>query len=265
MRGSERPDVSEEHITSVFMAEDWETSRSRRQAYPRRWCGMFFRNTRRYNHREPWEKPFKGVLLYFSLLTCVLLLVHSAPISDLKERPFKGRIFFRGLLAYPESGSSRFLRNVGNEHVPQDSNSHSQSCRNVTSRLLMEVRVVSDLWSAVNGYSIEIRSDKARCRRTQPMSALCNGIVLLCPTGPAILLTLNPLAWKLYPDVQCYQHSLLWCSKIHYHHHNFPPPQIQEFCPFHVVQTSSGAHPAPYPMGTGGKSTGEWSWPFISN
>jgi hypothetical protein len=43
-----------------------------------------------------------------------------------------------------------------------------------------------------------------------------------------------------------------------------------EFSLLHIVQTGSGAHPASYPMGTGdsfpgGKATGEWSWPLISN
>jgi hypothetical protein len=36
----------------------------------------------------------------------------------------------------------------------------------------------------------------------------------------------------------------------------------------HRVQNGSGAHPAPYPMGTrnfpGGKATGAWSWPLTS-
>jgi hypothetical protein len=30
----------------------------------------------------------------------------------------------------------------------------------------------------------------------------------------------------------------------------------QQFCPLHVVQTGSGAHPASYPIGTGGKAVG---------
>jgi hypothetical protein len=44
----------------------------------------------------------------------------------------------------------------------------------------------------------------------------------------------------------------------------------QEFSLLHVVQTGSGAHPASYPMGTGGslsevKAAGAWSWPLISS
>jgi hypothetical protein len=33
----------------------------------------------------------------------------------------------------------------------------------------------------------------------------------------------------------------------------------------HVVQTGSGAHPATYPMATGVKAAGEWSWSLTSN
>jgi hypothetical protein len=33
-------------------------------------------------------------------------------------------------------------------------------------------------------------------------------------------------------------------------------PVEENFSPFHVVQTGSGAHPASYPMGTGGKAAG---------
>jgi hypothetical protein len=48
------------------------------------------------------------------------------------------------------------------------------------------------------------------------------------------------------------------------------PSRGRIFPPLHVVQTSSGAHPAPYPMGTGGsfprgKTAGAWSWPLTSN
>jgi hypothetical protein len=32
----------------------------------------------------------------------------------------------------------------------------------------------------------------------------------------------------------------------------------------HCVQNSSGAHPAPYPMGTRGRVAGVWSWPLTS-
>jgi hypothetical protein len=43
----------------------------------------------------------------------------------------------------------------------------------------------------------------------------------------------------------------------------------QEFSHLHVVQTGSGAHPAPYPMGNvgsfpGGKTAGASSWPLTS-
>jgi hypothetical protein len=33
-------------------------------------------------------------------------------------------------------------------------------------------------------------------------------------------------------------------------------PGARNFSPFQCVQTGSGAHPASYPMGTGGKATG---------
>jgi hypothetical protein len=44
----------------------------------------------------------------------------------------------------------------------------------------------------------------------------------------------------------------------------------QDLSFLHVVQTGSGAHPASYPMGTGGffpggKAAGTWSWPITSN
>jgi len=32
----------------------------------------------------------------------------------------------------------------------------------------------------------------------------------------------------------------------------------------HCVQTGSGSYPATYPIGTGGKAAGAWSWPFTS-
>jgi hypothetical protein len=35
-----------------------------------------------------------------------------------------------------------------------------------------------------------------------------------------------------------------------------------EFHSSHSVQTDFGAHPASYPMGTGGKATETWSWPL---
>jgi hypothetical protein len=43
-----------------------------------------------------------------------------------------------------------------------------------------------------------------------------------------------------------------------------------EFSLLHVVQTGSGAHPASYPMGTGGsfpggKAAGARSWPLTSS
>jgi hypothetical protein len=50
----------------------------------------------------------------------------------------------------------------------------------------------------------------------------------------------------------------------------FHVPTGQAFSLLYVVQTSSGAHPASYPMGTraffpGGKAAGAWSWPLNSN
>jgi hypothetical protein len=47
-------------------------------------------------------------------------------------------------------------------------------------------------------------------------------------------------------------------------------PVGQDFCLFRVIQTGSGAHPASYPIGTGGsfpggKAAGAWSWPLTSN
>jgi hypothetical protein len=47
------------------------------------------------------------------------------------------------------------------------------------------------------------------------------------------------------------------------------PTGAGTFLPRHRVQTSSGAHPASYPMGTRGTSTGSkvagaWSWPLTS-
>jgi len=32
----------------------------------------------------------------------------------------------------------------------------------------------------------------------------------------------------------------------------------------HSVQTGSGAHPASYPMSTGGTADGAWKWPLTS-
>jgi hypothetical protein len=37
----------------------------------------------------------------------------------------------------------------------------------------------------------------------------------------------------------------------------FESRQVQEFSLFHVVQTGPGAHPASYPMGTGGTFSGD--------
>jgi hypothetical protein len=47
-------------------------------------------------------------------------------------------------------------------------------------------------------------------------------------------------------------------------------PVGSEFSLLHIAQTSSGAHPASYPMGTwgsfsGGKAAGVWSWPLTSS
>jgi hypothetical protein len=39
----------------------------------------------------------------------------------------------------------------------------------------------------------------------------------------------------------------------------------QEFSLLHVVQTGSGVHQTSYPMGTGGKAAGAWSWQLTSN
>jgi hypothetical protein len=39
----------------------------------------------------------------------------------------------------------------------------------------------------------------------------------------------------------------------------------QEFSLLQVAQTGSGVHPTSYPMGTGGKAAGAWSWPLTSN
>jgi hypothetical protein len=50
----------------------------------------------------------------------------------------------------------------------------------------------------------------------------------------------------------------------------FETPYGQEFSLLHVVQTGSGAHPASYPMATGGffpggEAAGAWSWPLTSS
>jgi len=37
-----------------------------------------------------------------------------------------------------------------------------------------------------------------------------------------------------------------------------------QFFLHHRVQTVSGAHPASYPMGTGGEAAGAWSWLLTS-
>jgi hypothetical protein len=47
-------------------------------------------------------------------------------------------------------------------------------------------------------------------------------------------------------------------------------PVGQEFLLLHVVQIDTGAHPASYPLGTGGffresKAAGAWSCPFTPN
>jgi hypothetical protein len=47
-------------------------------------------------------------------------------------------------------------------------------------------------------------------------------------------------------------------------------PVGQEFSLLHVLQTGYGAHPASYPMGTGGsfprgKAVGAWNWPLTSS
>jgi hypothetical protein len=39
----------------------------------------------------------------------------------------------------------------------------------------------------------------------------------------------------------------------------------QEFSLLHIIQTESGAHPASYLMGTGGKAAEAWSWPLTSD
>jgi hypothetical protein len=43
------------------------------------------------------------------------------------------------------------------------------------------------------------------------------------------------------------------------------PAEARDFSLLHSIQTSSGTHPASYPMGTkgpfpGGKATGAWNW-----
>jgi hypothetical protein len=42
------------------------------------------------------------------------------------------------------------------------------------------------------------------------------------------------------------------------------PAGARDFCLLRSVQTGTGSHPASYPMGTGGKAAGAWSWPFTS-
>jgi hypothetical protein len=32
----------------------------------------------------------------------------------------------------------------------------------------------------------------------------------------------------------------------------------------HAANTGSGAHPATYPVGTGGKAAGAWTWPLTT-
>jgi hypothetical protein len=54
------------------------------------------------------------------------------------------------------------------------------------------------------------------------------------------------------------------------HSEDFESRWEQDFSPLHLVQTGSGAHPASYPMDTGGafpggKAAGAWSWPLTSN
>jgi hypothetical protein len=44
---------------------------------------------------------------------------------------------------------------------------------------------------------------------------------------------------------------------------------VKDVSLLHSVQADSGAHPASYPMGTGGsfpgdKAAGVWSWPLVS-
>jgi hypothetical protein len=41
------------------------------------------------------------------------------------------------------------------------------------------------------------------------------------------------------------------------------PGSVKNF--LHIVQTGSGAHPASYLMGTGGKAAGARGWPITSN
>jgi hypothetical protein len=40
------------------------------------------------------------------------------------------------------------------------------------------------------------------------------------------------------------------------------PSSVKNVSLLHIVQTSSGTHPASYPMGTGGKVASVWSWPL---
>jgi hypothetical protein len=57
--------------------------------------------------------------------------------------------------------------------------------------------------------------------------------------------------YKFYIDWSCY--VKIW-TKLD-----------QEFSLLQVFQTSSEAHPTSYPMGTGGKAAGVWSWPVTSS
>jgi len=60
----------------------------------------------------------------------------------------------------------------------------------------------------------------------------------------------------------------LWNPKVHYCFHESPPPYdiLSQMSPVHIpTPYSLKVHaPASYPMGSGGRAAGSWSWPLTT-
>jgi hypothetical protein len=79
--------------------------------------------------------------------------------------------------------------------------------------------------------------------------------------GP--LASMNPSAWKL---MALHLKGISAVARLRAGRPGFEFRKEQGFFSLcHRVQTDSGTHPAFYPMDTGGKSAGAWSWPLTSS